>query len=268
VSAVGRETFAGSGVVGRYWQTRCCGFEVRSPRGRRLGLVEAIDVDQDTAAATRIVLRSPRGRPVSVDVGCVEVVDPWRCTLVVALPRRRRVSAAGGTVVRGATRGAASLRLTAVRAAGAARNEAPRAARFLLVTTRGTARAGRRFSGSAAGALRSGASGGAHAARGGSRRLSLAARRSAPPVASTLRAATRHAAVWLGMAAWLYGALVASFVRLLVRLLARPAAAAVRGVETAVQAVGRLRRPTPPLGGGTMRLRLGRSSRWTRAMRP
>ncbi len=89
MSAEGQGEFAGSGAVGRYWQTRCCGFEVRSVRGRRLGTVAALELDPESRATVTLVVQRRRRRPLRVRADAVGSVDPWRCSLVVAVPRRR-----------------------------------------------------------------------------------------------------------------------------------------------------------------------------------
>jgi len=103
MSAAGREGFGGSGAVGRYWQTRCCGFEVRSVRGRRLGEVEALEIDRESRAAVLLLVRRRRRRALRLRPECVQTVDPWRQSLVVALPHRKPVAApAARSIVRGA----------------------------------------------------------------------------------------------------------------------------------------------------------------------
>ena len=81
--------FAGSGAVGRYWQARCHGFEVRSARGRRLGVVEALQFERKTRATVALVVRRRRRKPLRLRPESVSVVDPWRRLVVVALPRRK-----------------------------------------------------------------------------------------------------------------------------------------------------------------------------------
>src|SRR5579859_5511247 len=91
MSAAAREGFAGSGAIGRYWQTRCYGFEVRSIRGRRLGRVEAVEFDRETRAAVSLLVRRRRRKALRLRPECVEAIDPWRQSLVIALPRQKPV---------------------------------------------------------------------------------------------------------------------------------------------------------------------------------
>ena len=122
MSAAAREGFAGSGAIGRYWQTRCCGFEVRSDRGRRLGEVEALELDRETRAAVLLVVRRRR-KTLRLRPECVQVVDPWRQSLVVALPRRKPVVApAARSLARGA-------RASGTRTVGLAQRLPPAASR-------------------------------------------------------------------------------------------------------------------------------------------
>lgn len=94
VSVDGPGEFAGSGAIGRYWLTRSRGFEVRSTRGRRLGVVERLELDRETRAVVALLVRR-RGRKALLRLRpeAVGVVDPWGQSLVAALPRRRRSSA-------------------------------------------------------------------------------------------------------------------------------------------------------------------------------
>lgn len=128
VSTAGQGGFAGSGVVGRYWQTRCRGFEVRSVRGRRLGTVESLELDRETATAAVLLVRRRRRRPLRVRPELVSVVDPWQRSLVVAVPPRRSGSR---HAARGLARG--------VRTSGA---HAVTMARWAVTIARGTRRLG------------------------------------------------------------------------------------------------------------------------------
>ena len=116
MSAAGREGFAGSGAIGQYWQTQCRGFEVRSTRGRRLGRVEAVELDRESRSAVFLLVRRRRRKSLRLRPECVEVVDPWLQSLVVALPRRKPVVApAARNLGRGARAlGARSLALVRV----------------------------------------------------------------------------------------------------------------------------------------------------------
>jgi hypothetical protein len=103
MSAAARKGFVGSGPIGSYWQTRCCGFEVRSVRGRLLGEVEALEFDRETRAAVSLLVGRRRRKPLRVRTECVRIVDPWRQLLVIELPRRKPVVApAARSVARGA----------------------------------------------------------------------------------------------------------------------------------------------------------------------
>jgi len=113
MSAAGREGFAGSGAIGRYWQTRCCGFEVCSVRGRRLGKVEAVELDRETRAVVLLLVRRRRRNALRLRPECVEVVDPWRQSLVVALPGRKPVVAPAAESLARAAR-ASGARTTAL----------------------------------------------------------------------------------------------------------------------------------------------------------
>ena len=171
----GQGGFAGSGSVGRYWQTRCRGFEVRSTHGRRLGRVEALELDRRTRATVVLVVRR-RLRLVRMRPECVQAVDPWRRSLVVSLPQRRRIGVpaarrmgrgAGATAVRTAALSRTGLRVVVPRLGRALAWAMPRAllatgilvwiyalvvytlvrvvVRLLVALTAGTARGGARL---------------------------------------------------------------------------------------------------------------------------
>jgi hypothetical protein len=107
VSGGGQGRFAGNGSIGRYWQARCRGFDVRSPRGRRLGTVEALELDRETAAlAVVLVRRRGRQRVLRVRPEWISLVDPWERCLVVRRPRRRLAPARPAAAARGSVRAA------------------------------------------------------------------------------------------------------------------------------------------------------------------
>jgi sporulation protein YlmC with PRC-barrel domain len=153
VSVEGQGEFAGSGAVGRYWQTHCRGFEVRSPRGRRLGFVEALELDRETGAVSVLLVRRRRRKRLRLRPEAVSVVDPWRRSLVVAaLPRRRRRPVASLPRVQGARRFAPAARRVLLFAALAVWIYAQvvftivqLVVRLLVALTIGTARSGVRL---------------------------------------------------------------------------------------------------------------------------
>ena len=119
VSFGGEGSFAGSGAIGRYWQTQCRGFEVRSERGRRLGTVEALELDRKTRATVALLVRRRRRKPLRLRPEAVTAVDPWRRLLVVAVSRRRPPAVPVGNVAAQAGRVAGRGRRVARRAGGA-----------------------------------------------------------------------------------------------------------------------------------------------------
>ncbi len=133
MSGGGQGRFAGSGTVGRYWQARCRGFEVLSARGRRLGTVEWLDLDRETAAVSVVHVRRLRGGgTLRLGPESISVVDPWERYVVVTLPRRRLVpawpSTAARSTARCTARGARAGGATTIRVVRGSRRIVPPAA--------------------------------------------------------------------------------------------------------------------------------------------
>src|SRR5436309_5762499 len=124
-------SFAGASGVGRYWQTRCRGFEVRSTGGRRLGRVEGIELTRGKEVAALVVSRRYR-RSIRVRPDRVGSIDPWERTLTVASePRERKVlrsTAATARLTAGAARSGGRLALETRRLGPPARRAALAAA--------------------------------------------------------------------------------------------------------------------------------------------
>jgi hypothetical protein len=108
----GQGAFAGSGAIGRYWQARCLGFDVRRPDGRPLGIVVGVESDPESGRTTMLLVerrrRGRRTRRLQAQPASVLLVDPWRCLVVLTLPRKapwtRHARAAWQAAVRGGGR--------------------------------------------------------------------------------------------------------------------------------------------------------------------
>jgi hypothetical protein len=84
VTAAGQGFFAGTGSIGRYWQARSVGFEVRSVGGERLGIVTRVGLNPESQRVHALYVRAPhRADPVVVDAASVAFVDPWQELLIV-----------------------------------------------------------------------------------------------------------------------------------------------------------------------------------------
>jgi len=194
-SAVGQGRFAGSGVVGRYWQARCRGFEVRSTRGRRLGTVQSLELDRDTAAAAVLVVRRRHRRPLRVRPELVSLVDPWQRSLVVSLPRHRKVPAWPGTAARGVARVTLTSGRGGAKLVRGARRIGPPARRATVL-------AASRVSDS---------------------------RRLVPPARRGLLGLGRRAVLAAALVVWFYALLVFTLVRVVLAMLRAAAAGTARG---------------------------------------
>jgi hypothetical protein len=189
----GQGGFAASGAVGRYWLARCDGFEVWSEDGRLSGVIDGVELDPAGRASTLLVHRRGR-RPLEVGRSSVTAVYPWQRLVVVAPPERnprtaRAVHAASGTAARGGQ---------------AAWSGATRGGQAALT-----------------GATRGGQAAGAAAARAGAVSVAAAAtaRRALPPARRLARRVGARAAYLLAIAGWLYGFVVFTVSRVVVRAL-------------------------------------------------
>jgi hypothetical protein len=124
VTGGGQGWFAGSGAVGRYWQTRCLGFDVLSPEGRVIGTVERVELEPlSRHSASVVVHRRRRGlhsRTLRMGTGAIELVDPWNRMVVASLPKGGR----SGSARRGAVRTGHALAAGAARTGTAGRHVA------------------------------------------------------------------------------------------------------------------------------------------------
>jgi hypothetical protein len=103
--------FAGTGAIGRYWQARSVGFEVRSVQGRRLGVVTRVGLNPESRRVHALyVARLHRADAIVIDPTFVVSVDPWERMLIVEQPDEERAVAEAPTVVK-------ALPAVAVRAA-------------------------------------------------------------------------------------------------------------------------------------------------------
>lgn len=117
MTLAGQGAFAGSGAIGRYWQARCLGFDVRRPNGRPLGVVVAVECDHESGRPTMLLVERRGHRPaLRVEPGSVTLIDPWRRLLVVALPRTDPWTGHARAAGRSALRGGNVARERAVRA--------------------------------------------------------------------------------------------------------------------------------------------------------
>jgi len=137
VTGNGQGGFAGSGPIGRYWQARCVGFEVRSSGGRLLGTVSRIGLYPESGRAVSLYVDRSGGRhrlsPLLIQPDQVVRVDPWNESLVVELPRRerRQAAAARARTVSVAAATAAGVRAGSRRAVDSGRRAVPPTRRML-----------------------------------------------------------------------------------------------------------------------------------------
>jgi hypothetical protein len=120
--------FAGASTVGRYWQARCGGFEVRSTRGRRLGTVDGFEFDRGREVSALVIRRRAR-RPLRVPPECVGSVDPWQETVFVTTRRDRHARRWAATAAHGTAHAARSAGAGAVAGAVTVGRASPRHAR-------------------------------------------------------------------------------------------------------------------------------------------
>jgi hypothetical protein len=93
--------FAGTGAIGRYWQARCVGFEVRSVEGRRLGTVTRVMVHPESQRVHALYVGGPHhADPIVIDSAFVMSVDPWQRLLVVEQPHEEQTPSETATVVK------------------------------------------------------------------------------------------------------------------------------------------------------------------------
>jgi hypothetical protein len=124
----------GSGPIGKYWQTRCVGFEVRSSGGRLLGTVSRIGLYPESGRAVSLYVDrgGRRVRPLMLEPEQVVSVDPWSESLVVELPRReRQTAAARARTASLAAATVAGVRAGSRRAVGSGRRAVPPTRRMI-----------------------------------------------------------------------------------------------------------------------------------------
>ena len=101
MTAVGQGLFAGTGAIGRYWQARCVGFEVRSVEGRRLGVVTRAVVHPESQRVQALYVGGlHRADPIVIEAAFVVSVDPWQRLLIVEQPHEELRSSEVATVVK------------------------------------------------------------------------------------------------------------------------------------------------------------------------
>ena len=107
---------------------------MRSARGRRLGTVEALELERETSAAAVVLVRR-RGRQSVLHVRpeWISLVDPWERCLVVRRPRRRIAPAWPAPAARSVVRGGRATGAGARKAAHATARVAPPAGRAVHV---------------------------------------------------------------------------------------------------------------------------------------
>ena len=126
----------GSGPIGKYWQTRCVGFEVRSSGGRLLGTVSRIGLYPESGRAVSLYVDRSGGRhrlsPLVIQPDQIVRVDPWSESLVVELPRReRQTAAARARTASLAAATVAGVRAGSRRAVGSGRRAVPPTRRMI-----------------------------------------------------------------------------------------------------------------------------------------
>jgi len=223
MSAVAREGFAGSGAIGRYWQTRCCGFEVRSVRGRRLGEVEELELDRKTRAAVFLLVGRRRRKPLRLRPDCVRVVDPWRQLLVVELPRRKPVVAPAARVL------GRGVRRSVARTVPPAGRCVTRGARASGARTVALGRGARRAVPRVVSRAQTISSTVPRVAARGARTISSTAPRVTSRVARIVSWATPRVLFVAGLVAWVYAVIVFTLVRIALLVLAVLTVGTARG---------------------------------------
>jgi hypothetical protein len=197
VTGAGQGLFAGTGAIGRYWQARCVGFEVRSVEGERVGVVTRVGINPESRRVHSLHVRAPRRRDaLELEPASVAFVDPWERVLIVEQADEEGAVSEAPTIVKAPT-AVTALPVAAARAAPIAWHRA---------VPVGVAAAKR------AGVMAR--SGGAMARSAGSTAASAA-----PPlgrVAVWLGKRTAYAAAFL---VWLYGAVVFLLARVVARVL-------------------------------------------------
>jgi hypothetical protein len=100
VTDAGQGSFAGTGAIGRYWQARCIGFEVRTAEGRKLGVVTRVACHPESRRVFALYVGSlHRADPVHVDPESVALVDPWQRLLIVEQADEEHAPSEAATVV-------------------------------------------------------------------------------------------------------------------------------------------------------------------------
>ncbi len=143
MTGAGQGLFAGTGAIGRYWQARCVGFEVRSVQGRRLGVVTRVGSHPESGHVHALYVgKVHRADPIVIEPPFVVSVDPWQRLLIVEQPDEESPPSEAPTVVKALPAVAARTApvawhravpagvAVAQRAAGIARTAAPPAGRF------------------------------------------------------------------------------------------------------------------------------------------
>jgi len=143
VTGAGQGLFAGTGAIGRYWQARCVGFEVRSVQGRRLGVVTRVGSHPGSGRVHALYVgKVHRADTIVIEPPLVVSVDPWQRLLIVEQPDEQAPPSEAPTVVEALPAVAARTApvawhravpagvAVAQRAGGIARTAAPPAGRF------------------------------------------------------------------------------------------------------------------------------------------